>query len=100
MGETPWRFKSSHPHWLCASPALPGDAVEEDIPFEGPEEPSTAVALEVRPAGGLGLFGTGGPAEQLVLVEQAATELKRFVVDHDLTLEMEDGTDYLKRPSL
>lgn len=76
-------------------PFVPEPDQEPEVEVEQPEE----MALEVRPAGGLGLFGTGSPAEQLYAVEQAATALKQFVVDHDLTLEMEDGTDYLTLPA-
>jgi hypothetical protein len=76
---------------------------EEDIPFvvddtddeagDGPQEPPGG---ELVPTGELvSLYGRGGPEAALGTLERYADAIKQFVVEHDLTLEMEDGTRYV-----
>lgn len=77
-----------------------GEIIDEtDIPFEGPNEsatPGTALAPIDAP---ISLFGMVDANDALTHVEAYANVLKDFVKAHDLTLEMEDGTDYLTLPA-
>jgi hypothetical protein len=74
---------------------------EEEVPFEGEPEDDGGGELgrELVPSGELvSLFGHGGPDQALATVEIYADAFKRFVKDHELTLEMEDGADYVLSP--
>jgi hypothetical protein len=78
-----------------------GEILEaEDVPFEGEPEPEQPAGGELVPAAGelVSLFGAGGPDAALATVELYADAFKRFVKDHELTLEMEDGADYVLSP--
>lgn len=68
-----------------------------DVSFEPAADGSQEVA--VRPSQEISLFGPGGPEVALARVEDYANHLKEFVKAHDLTLEMEDGSDYLLTPA-
>lgn len=76
-----------------------GEVLEEDVPFEGEIDEPETTGRELVPAGELvSLFGSGGPDAALATVEVYADAFKRFVKEHELTLEMEDGADYVLSP--
>jgi hypothetical protein len=83
---------------LTVNPVTGEVVDEEEIPFEGNGE-SEGSSREMVPAGELvSLFGHGGPDQALATVEIYADAFKRFVKEHELTLEMEDGADYVLSP--
>ena len=74
-----------------------------DVPFEEPEQPAepaeaSAGELVAVDADVVSLFGPGGVEVALARVERYADALKAFVKEHELTLEMEDGSDYVLTP--
>lgn len=82
-----------------------GEVLEEDIPFDVDDEPEPEAAetsTELVPAGGqlVNLFGSGGPEEALEAVEKYADAFRKFITEHDLALEMEDGSLYVTAPGV
>lgn len=75
-----------------------GEIIDGDIPFEGTDNPKPGTDISPISAP-VSLFGMVDANDALVHVEQYANALKEFVKAHDLTLEMEDGTDYLTLPA-
>ena len=81
----------------------PVEVDEPEIPFEGTADdpqPEEDGAGELVPLQGelVSMFGRGGPETALEIVESYADAFKAFVKDHDLTLEMVDGSDYVLSP--
>jgi len=81
-----------------------GEVLDEDIPFEVDgelaEEAGPSEALELRTAPLVSMFGPGGPEETIAAIERYAQAMRRFITDHDLALEMEDGSLYVTAPGV
>lgn len=83
-----------------------GEILEPDIPFEledeQPDDPAAepSTDLAVPSSQLVGLFGQSGPRETFQAIEMYATELREFLDQHDLALEMEDGSLYVTAPGV
>ena len=75
-----------------------GELHEDDIPFELDDINQDAGELAIVETELVSMFGRHGPREAMALVEEYADTFKRFIVDHELTLEMEDGSHYVLAP--
>lgn len=76
---------------MSDAPVTETPAGDGGVPLESAEPIAAGLDLVPTSSRPVGLFGAVDAERALALVEEHATALKRFVLEHDLALEMETG---------